>query len=280
VKTKTYQPVRFFLITFLITWITGFLAAYFSYQEGMEGIQFLVMMPGMFAPLISVLIIISGRQNKGLRKDFWERLSLKKIKLGYLPAILLIMPFALFLATSLSLLFGQSANQFQLSSDFQIMSGSIALTLFILFMAPTVEELGWRGYGVDGLRSKMDLFKTTMVFGLLWGLWHLPLFFIKGYYQHELWEMSIVYVINFFAQVYVASILINWVYYKNNRSITASILFHFMFNLFSVLFQTEQFTKCIITVVLLVISIVVIARNREFFFEEKKVNLSLPMETE
>jgi membrane protease YdiL (CAAX protease family) len=272
-QTKVYKPIRFFLITFLITWITGFLAAYFSYQEGMEGIQFLVMMPGMFAPLIAVLIMIRGKQNKDLRKDFWERLSLKKIKLSYLPAILLIMPFALFVATALSVLFGHTADQFQLASEFQIMSGSTALTLFILFMAPTVEELGWRGYGVDSLRSKMDLFKTTVAFGSLWALWHLPLFFIKGYYQHELWEMGIVYVINFFAQVLVASILINWVYYKNNRSITASILFHFLFNLFSVLFQTEQFTKCIITIILLIISVVVIARNQEFFLEEKPTAL-------
>jgi hypothetical protein len=29
-----YKPFRFFWITFLITWITGFATAYFSYQEG------------------------------------------------------------------------------------------------------------------------------------------------------------------------------------------------------------------------------------------------------
>jgi hypothetical protein len=107
-----------------------------------------------------------------------------------------------------------------------------------------------------------------MLFALLWGLWHVPLFFIKGYYQNELWNTSIVYVINFFAQVLVATILMNWMYYRNNRSILAAILFHFMFNLFSVLFQTEQFTKCIITVILLIASIVIILRNREFFFDQ------------
>jgi membrane protease YdiL (CAAX protease family) len=280
-KTETdYKPVRFFVITFLITWITWFLAAYFSYQKGMEGIQLLCMLPGLFAPFIAVLIMLSGAKSKELRKDFWDRLSLKKIKLSYLPAILLIMPFALFLATALSLLFGQSANQFLLSSEFKIMDGQVLLSLLILFLAPTLEELGWRGYGVDSLRSKFDLFKTTMLFAVLWGLWHLPLFFIHGYYQHELWNTSIVYVINFFAQVLVATILMNWMYYKNNRSITAAILFHFMFNLFSVLFQTEQFTKCIITIILLIISMVIILRNKEFFFEQKKTSLSFPAETE
>ena len=275
-KTETvYKPVRFFLITFLITWISGFISAYFSYQKGMEGIQLLFMIPGLFAPFIAVLVMEGGGKNKELRKDFWDRLSLKKIKLSYLPAILLIMPVALFLATALSLLFGQSANQFNLSSDFKIMDGAVLLSVLILFLAPMLEELGWRGYGVDSLRSKFNLFKTTMLFAVIWGLWHLPLFFINGYYQHELWNTSIVYVINFFAQVLVATILMNWVYYKNNRSITAAILFHFMFNLFSVLFQTEQFTKCIITIILLLISIVIIVREKEFFFGEKKMILPL-----
>jgi membrane protease YdiL (CAAX protease family) len=279
-KTETvYKPVRFFVITFLITWITWFIAAYFSYQKGMEGVQLLFMVPGLFAPFIAVLIMMSGAKNKELRKDFWDRLSLKKIKLSYLPAILLIMPFALFLATALSLLFGQSADQFLLSSEYKIMDGQVFLSLLILFLAPTLEELGWRGYGVDSLRSKFNLFKTTMLFALLWALWHLPLFFINGYYQHELWDTNIVYVINFFVSILPATVLMNWMYYKNNRSITAAILFHFFLNLFSVLFQTEQFTKCIITIILLIISIVIILRNKEFFFDQKKTSPSFTTES-
>ncbi len=270
-KTEyVYKPVQFFLITFLITWITWFTAAYFSYQKGMEGVQLLFMVPGLFAPFIAVLIMISGVQNKELRKNFWDKLSLKKIKLSYLPAILLIMPFALSLATALSLLFGQSANQFLLSSEFKIMDGSVFLSVLIMFLAPTLEELGWRGYGVDSLRSKFNLFKTTMLFAVIWALWHLPLFFINGYYQHELWDTSVVYVINFFVSILPATVLMNWMYYKNNRSITAAILFHFMLNLFSVLFQTEQFTKCIITIVLIIISIVIIVMDKELFFDKSE----------
>jgi uncharacterized protein len=264
------KPVRFFLITILITWITGFAAAYLSYQKGMEGAAIMVMVPGMFGPLIAVIVMISGAKNKELRKDFFDRLSLKKINLGYLPAILLIMPVTLFLATALSLLFGRPASQFLLSSEYQIMGGQAVLSLVILFLAPTVEELGWRGYGVDSLKSKFNLFKTTLLFAVIWGMWHVPLFFLNGYYQNELWNTSIVYVINFFAQVLVATVLMNWMYYKNNRSITAAILFHFMFNFFSVLFQTEQFTKCIITVILFIVCIVVIVRNKELFYNESR----------
>ncbi len=87
-------------------------------------------------------------------------------------------------------------------------------------------------------------------------------------------------MINFFVQVLVATILMNWIYYKNNRSIIAAILFHFMFNFFSVLFQTEQFTKCIITVILLIVSAVIILRNKELFFDQKTVIPALALEAE
>jgi membrane protease YdiL (CAAX protease family) len=228
--------------------------------------QLLFMLPDLFAPFLAVLIMLTGPQNDALRKDFVARLSLRKIRPAYLPAILLIMPCVLFLASAISLLFGRSADQFQLAGEFQIMDGAALVSFVILFLAPTLEELGWRGYGVDSLRSRFGLFRTTMLFAPLWGFWHLPLFFIRGYYQNGLWAQSPVYAANFFVQVLAATILMNWIYYRNNRSITAAILVHFLFNLFSVLFQTEQFTKCILTILLLVLCAAVLLREREFFF--------------
>jgi hypothetical protein len=60
------------------------------------------------------------------------------------------------------------------------------------------------------------------------------------------------YALNFFIALNPAILLGNWIYCKNKRSIIAIIIFHFVLNISSVLLQTEQFTKCIITVVLLV----------------------------
>jgi hypothetical protein len=45
-ETKSvYKPVRFFLTTFLITWISWFIAAWFSYQKGMQGLELLFIVP-------------------------------------------------------------------------------------------------------------------------------------------------------------------------------------------------------------------------------------------
>lgn len=268
-----YKPVQYFTITFLLTWITGFIVAYLSYPKGIDGIQFPILIFGLCAPTTAALIMIFGSKNKDLKQEFFDKLRLRRMKLGTLPAIFLIMPFALFLATAVSVLFGHSANQFMLAKEYQIINGQMILSLLILFLAPTFEELGWRGYAIDSIRVRFNLFNTSLIFGAIWAIWHLPLFFINGYYQHELWDTSIVYVINFFVSIIPATFIMNWIYEKNNNNITSATLFHFMLNLMSVLFQTEQFTKCIITVILSIIAIVIVVRDKEMFFGKEKIGL-------
>jgi membrane protease YdiL (CAAX protease family) len=228
------------------------------------------MLLGVLIPAIMAFIMIYGSKNKQLIRDFWDRFSLYKIKPQFLFIVLFLMPLIVFAATAFSLILGKSPKQFMISSEFNVFKGQGLLSLLIMFMAPLFEELGWRGYGVDSLRAYFNLFKTSLIVGFLWALWHLPGFFIKGYYQNELWNTNIVYAINFLISIVPAAILINWVYYKNNRSITIAILFHSMINLFSALFQTEQFTKCIITILLLIVSAYIIVSDKNFFFSKSK----------
>lgn len=268
----TYKPITYFAITIGITWASLFLAAYFSQTEGLEDYMALAMLPSLLTPFAVALFMIYRSKNKVLIKDFKHRLfDFKDINSNYWWAILLLMPAVVLLATSISLIFGQSAQQFSFSDQFAILSGALFLSIAILFLAPTFEELGWRGYGMDSLMKGRSLLNASLLFSLLWGLWHLPLFFIKGYYHYEILQMSPVYAVNFFVALISAVILSNWIYYKNGRSIIAIIIFHFILNLSSVVLQTEQYTKCIVTLVLLFISILVILNNKGFFMAGKGV---------
>ena len=211
--------------------------------------------------------MIYASQNQILIQDFWARLLLFKISPAYLMVILLLMPCTVLLATGLSLFFGYSSDQFSITNEFSVMKGWAIFGIVIpLLLAPVIEELGWRGYGVDSLRAYFNLFTTSMLFGLLWAVWHLPAFFLKGYYQNQLWHLGIIYVVNFFVSVFVVGILMNWIYYKTGRSIPAIILFHSILNLSSIFFKTEPFTKCIVTVLLGLVSILVIVYDSNFFF--------------
>lgn len=52
--------------------------------------------------------------------------------------------------------------------------------LIIALFAGSQEELGWRGYILDPLEERLGVFTGSLVLGLIWAAWHLPLFLIPG----------------------------------------------------------------------------------------------------
>ena len=164
---------------------------------------------------------------------------------------------------------GYSIGQFQIEPEVAIVGGQLLLSLGILFLAPTMEEIGWRGYGVDALRSKYNLFKTTLIFYILWAVWHIPLFFVNGYYQNTLLSPNPYYAVNFFLSIIPLVFIMNWLYYRTNRSIIVLILFHFMVNLSAVILMVDAFTKCIQTFVLLIPAIIILWKEKYLFLKDE-----------
>jgi uncharacterized protein len=61
----------------------------------------------------------------------------------------------------------------------------ILFLLVYLIVGPLSEEPGWRGYLLPRLRLHLTPLKVGLFFGPLWAIWHLPLFLIRGTYQHQ-----------------------------------------------------------------------------------------------
>ncbi|MZP29177.1 hypothetical protein GTO91_05580 [Heliobacterium undosum] len=76
-----------------------------------------------------------------------------------------------------------------------------------------------------------------------------------------------------FGQVIPMTIITNWLYYKNNRSIIAAIVFHAVVVVSSEMFQAVDFTKCIVTVVLAMIAVSIVLIDSNFFFNKNKAVL-------
>ena len=87
----------------------------------------------------------------------------------------------------ISTLFGYSFDQFSVAEEFSFTVGAVP-TLLLLLLAACFEELGWRGYAIESLNADRSYFEATAIFGILWSLWHLPMFFIPHSYQAELLE--------------------------------------------------------------------------------------------
>ncbi len=259
-----YKPLQFFLLTYALTWIPWLIAAEFSYREQTIILSYIFFALGGLGPFASALILIQRSGSEALKKDFRIRLiDLRRINPPYLVVTILLMPCATFLAVWLSLYFGQSANQLRVVPN-------MASVLPLMIVAPTMEELGWRGYGMDSLLAEFDMLKATFLFGIAWAIWHVPLFFINHTYQHDLWLLSPVYVIDFFVSVIPTAVIANWLYYKHDRLIPTAILFHFMLDAVPESLNVGHFTKLIVTAIFLVIASMIAIIDRPAFSEGKR----------
>jgi hypothetical protein len=262
-RDYTYRPALFFSLTYLATWTPWALAIYSGSQPELASYAVLFQFIGLAAPCAVAVLLVLSSGSVALKSDFWDRLiNLRRIRPLYLLAAILL-PFAvLFLSIVLSVLFGQSADQFRLSGGANL----LPMIVLAMVLAPILEELGWHGYGVDSLRAVAGMTKATLLFAMLWSAWHAPLVFIGGTYQHQLAAMdNKLYLANFFVSIVPAAIIANWFYYKNDRSIVAAVLLHSGLNAASVLVNAGQVAKCIATLVFATIAAGLMIFDRTLF---------------
>lgn len=264
-KLFQYKPFKYFALTFAMTYLLWFIGAAISFQDGRGGLYMAFMLPGLMAPFIISFIMMAAAKPRGMLRDFLGRIyQIQRIRLGTLPAIFLLMPLVVVISIGISVLFGGSVAQFQLAEGFSFSSGALPV-LFLLLLAATFEELGWRGYAFDSLQSRYSFLTATLVFSVLWSLWHLPLLWVKDSYQYEIFNQNPWFAVNFFASIIPMGIIISWVCVKNRKSILAAIAFHFVINISQEALSMTQTTKCIETGVLALGVVALILAEKPLF---------------
>ena len=96
----------------------------------------------------------------------------------------------------------------------------LATTVTILFVGAGLEEFGWRGYALDRLQNGRNALTASLVLGLIWGRWHLPLFLIDGTVQQAIpaWQ--------FILQQILLAVLYTGLYNDSSGSLLVAITFH------------------------------------------------------
>ena len=95
----------------------------------------------------------------------------------------------------------------------------------LLIIGPLSEEIGWRGYALERLQTRWNALTSSLIVGLVWALWHLPLFMMVGTSQHELG----VPFIGFLIKLMASSILYAWLYNNTKQSLWSAILLHWLY---------------------------------------------------
>ena len=261
-----YRPVLFFALAYLFTWIFWVPAIFTS-----ENLGAALMFIGLLAPAVVSTVFVLVSKSDLLKKDLKIKLiGLYKVK--WLNVLLAVLQFAGIVVCSilLSLVFGQSVDQFSFTEDFSFTGVGVAGALLTVTAASIIEEVGWKGYCEDSIGAYMNWFWESMIFGALWSLWHLPLIFIKGTYQAGL-MVNPLYVVNFFISGIPLGFIITWVYLASDRSILACMIYHLFVNFMQEKIAMTPETKCVETIVVTIAAAVIVIRNKEMFFETRHV---------
>lgn len=203
---------RFFLLAFGITWalqVPGVLAQRGLLPGSIEAYLPFVML-GIFGPL-GAATWLTGREG-GLPavRELYVKLLHWRLPVRYylvalvLPAVLLTLVLCLLRMT------GRAGPVLYLPDAEQLLvAGIVALA----------EEVGWRGYALPRLQEKMGPFAASGLLGVLWTLWHIPMFLGLGI------PLSLLLVLLLYFTG--GSLLFTWLFNRSGGSLLLAALAHF-----------------------------------------------------
>ena len=117
---------------------------------------------------------IDGRT--GLRQ-LWKRFTQVKLGGKWYLVIIAVPLINLIISSLVHKLQGGSFGSPDLG---ELSTSLIPLAITVFLFGPFSEEFGWRGFALDRVQARWGAVRGSLVLGLIWAFWHLPLFLIPG----------------------------------------------------------------------------------------------------
>lgn len=238
--------VRFFAISHGVTWLFFIGAALVGGVYTPSGV--IIFSLSGLGLLLAGPVLVSFTCNRTERRDYWRRIiDVRRIGLPWYLAVILIPPSLVVAGSLLSwAVTGEMAELTELVSPAEI---TLLGFLFSVVAAPFLEEIAWRGYALVELQKRYSALLSNLFLGLMWAIWHLPLFFIPGTYQHELGLLTIPFW-QFMLAAVGGSVVIGWIFNNSGYSTLSAIIYHAMWNLSGMIFNTSVLSDVFYVVIL------------------------------
>jgi hypothetical protein len=227
-NTTVHIPLAaYLLLTFgsaWLVWSSLLVAKYMRLTLPVPSIVIITL--GTFAPSITTLFLTwryAGRIE--LRRLLGRALIWRASPILYLfvivgPALIILLAMGIHI-----LLGGTVPNYVPFGARWLIVAVNFVLVLLI--GGPLGEEFGWRGFALPALEMRFNPLCASLILGIIWTVWHLPLFFISGSAQNSMpfWLYALLTI--------PLTILITWVYHGSGDSLLLVMLFHAAVNTWS-----------------------------------------------
>jgi membrane protease YdiL (CAAX protease family) len=218
---RRHPLIAFFVLAYALAWIIEsplvFLRDTITDAQG----QVLYILSANVVSVVAIVLtaIVLGR---GTLRKLLARLLIWRVNpLWYLGVVL--GPVALVGGTiALNTLLGRPA----LSLGIPSLLGLVIMLAFMIFPGSALgEEIGWRGYALPRLQTRMSALSASLILAPIWALWHLPLWLTGAPGRTPL-----IYA-GFVVSAFGLSVLLTWVYNSTGGSLLLVVLLHATINL-------------------------------------------------
>ena len=176
---------------------------------------------GSFGPSAAALIVLSARQGWGGTRQAIARQMHWRLPVRLWLIVLLGPAVVMLTAIGISTLAGQPAGAWQDPTKLYLVIPVFAYVT--LLGGPLGEEIGWRSYALPRLQQRHNPTVAALAVGLVWALWHAPLFAIEGTIQ------QLVPATAFVLQILTTSVIYTLLW-NRTESLPLVITFHAAFN--------------------------------------------------
>jgi membrane protease YdiL (CAAX protease family) len=206
----------YFLLTFTISWVGALAVAapHLLRHEPLPILTGILMFPVMLlGPSLSAIVLTWFTARKPGLRDLFSKLLRARIPLRWYPPLLippvLVLTLLLTLKTFLSPAY--SPNLFLMGIWFGVPAGLL-------------EEIGWTGFAFPKMSSQHNALGASILLGLLWGLWHLPVIdYLGTATPHGAYWFP--FFLAFAFAMTAMRVLISWLYI-NTKSVLIAQLMH------------------------------------------------------
>lgn len=212
--------IPFFAIAFGLSWTIIAILILFPNQAeavfGPMGYTNPLFVLAVYSPAIAGIFLVWRHYGtKGLG-SFFRRLTLWRMPLVWWAFLAVGIPAAFYLGAAIK---GNITDPFPFSPWYGVLP-ALATGLII----GPVEEFGWRGVALPLLQRRYAPLWSSLILGLIWGLWHLPAFFLSGSPQSA-WSFG-----PFFIGALAITVILTAVFNAARGSLLIAALFHFQIN--------------------------------------------------
>jgi|GEM_PF-1494179 len=218
---KNHDLLTYFVLAFLFTYTAWSVTLLIPAQVGptsKANFAKIFQSLGMWGPALAGILTTAVTRGKPGLKDLFRRLLHWRVSLRWYLLILLLWPLITILADFLYAQITHQSVRFQWNGWSQTINW-LDDALFTVFWAS--EEIGWRGFAMPRLLSRWNALVSSLIVGAVWGLWHLPLFF-----------MGNIPPITYFIFTASVSILMTWIMNNNQGSLFLAVFFHAWINFY------------------------------------------------